>query len=366
MRVQRVITPYDGSTSWTVVDGSEVVEPVERFLAHLVAVERSPNTVRAYAHDLKDYFVFLRRGGLGWQAVTVEDFGGFVGWLRLPVEARDFGVRVLPSTPPALTAGTVNRKLSAVSAFYEFHRRSGVRVDERLSVWVRSGRRRGSYKPFLSHLGSRPVRRSAVLLPTERRGVKTLTDDEVARLVGACDRLRDRFLLTLLRESGLRIGEALGLRHEDLDPRRREVAVIARVNANGARAKTYSRTVPVGGELVRLYSDYLHQEYGDLDSDYVFVNLWAAPLWHPMSYSAVYTVVRRLRSRTGIQFGPHTFRHTYATDLLRRGTPVEVVRELLGHASVSTTVDTYGHLTVEDSRRALVAAGVLREEELSQ
>jgi integrase/recombinase XerD len=44
---------------------------------------------------------------------------------------------------------------------------------------------------------------------------------------------------------------------------------------------------------------------------------------------------------------------------LRRGVPAEVVQRLLGHASISTTIDTYNHLGIEDARRALVAAGVL-------
>jgi site-specific recombinase XerD len=53
------------------------------------------------------------------------------------------------------------------------------------------------------------------------------------------------------------------------------------------------------------------------------------------------------------------FRHTYATGLLRRGVAVEVVSKLLGHASIGTTGDTYSHLSIEDARRALVAAGAL-------
>ena len=52
--------------------------------------------------------------------------------------------------------------------------------------------------------------------------------------------------------------------------------IVARVKDNGARTKSrQSRSVPVSAELIRLYGDYLHTEYGDLDSDYVFVNLWA-------------------------------------------------------------------------------------------
>ncbi len=49
--------------------------------------------------------------------------------------------------------------------------------------------------------------------------------------------------------------------------------------------------------------------------------------------------------------------HTHATWLLRRGAGVESVKELLGHASITTTIDTYGHLGVEDARRALETAG---------
>jgi integrase/recombinase XerD len=151
----------------------------------------------------------------------------------------------------------------------------------------------------------------------------------------------------------------LGLRHEDVDARRGVVMVRQRPNVNRARAKTWEREVPADGALIRLYSDYLHEEYGPLDCDYVFVNLWGQPVGQPMSYACVDRLVRRLRARTGIEFTPHQFRHSYATGLLRRGVRAEVVQRLLGHASISTTIDTYNHLDIEDARRALVAAGVM-------
>ena len=67
--------------SWTVVDATGVIAPVERFLAHLVAIERSPNTVRAYAHDVRDFFEFLAGRDLEWHRARLEDIGRFVAWL---------------------------------------------------------------------------------------------------------------------------------------------------------------------------------------------------------------------------------------------------------------------------------------------
>ena len=66
--------------------GPAAGRPVERYLARLSNVGRSPNTVRAYAHDLKLFWTFLEARGLGWDAVALEQLGEFIGWLRHPAE----------------------------------------------------------------------------------------------------------------------------------------------------------------------------------------------------------------------------------------------------------------------------------------
>jgi len=167
-------------------------------------------------------------------------------------------------------------------------------------------------------------------------------------ILDACTRLRDRFFFALLHES-CRAGEALGLRHEDIAAAECEVTIVARENANGARAKSGGRTVPVGPDLIRLYADYLHEEYGDCPSDYVFVNIWAEPKGQAWCYQAACDLVLRLRARTGIDFDPHWCRHSAATRWLRDGVPIEVVSALLGHSSVAVTSSVYGHLTAEDA-----------------
>ena len=82
LRVQRVVMP-SGVESATVLRGGMTVDPVERFLAHLTAIDRSPNTVRAYAHDFRDYFEFLGCRGLQWDRVVLEDLGRFVSLTAL-------------------------------------------------------------------------------------------------------------------------------------------------------------------------------------------------------------------------------------------------------------------------------------------
>lgn len=360
MRVQLVINPHDETRSWTLLDNELcVVEPVEAFLAHISAIGRSPNTIRAYALDLQDFFTYLNYSDLRWDRLQLEDVGRFVPWLGLSDEARAGGASTLPMRSTRCAATTVNRKLAAVSSFYLFHARHGVALSESMTAWQRQGRLAGPWEPFLAHLGNQPVRRRVLALKTHRRYPRALAEDEVDALMAACNHLRDRFLFTLLRSAGLRIGEALGLRHEDINPRRCELSVRFRENTNYARAKTNSRVVPVSEHVISLYADYLHDEYGDLDSDYVFINLWAQPIGSAMRYSAVHELVGSLRQRTGVAFTPHMFRHTYATELLRSGVAAEVVRALLGHASVATTIGTYAHLNADDIRRALVKAGML-------
>ena len=360
MLVQRVQSPVSPLESWTVVGDDYVpVEPIERYLTYLSDIERSPNTVKAYAHDLKDWFTFLAARGLDWREVRLEDVGEFVAWLRLPPAARDGRVTVLPSVGGHCTESTVNRKLSALSAFYVHAARHGVDLGELLTTWRPGRGGRGGWKPFLHHISKgAPSPRRTIKLKVPRKLPRVLSVTELQAVLDACEHLRDRLLFAVLYDSGCRIGEALGLRHEDIAAAEREITIRPRINDNGARSKSASsRTIPVSAELVRLYADYLHGEYGELDSDYVFVNLFGHNHGRPLAYPAVYDLVRRLRRRTGIDFDPHWWRHTAATRMLRDGVAVESVSKLLGHASITTTLTFYGHLTVEDARRVLEQAG---------
>ncbi len=105
--VQRVVMPGQGTESWTVLgDDGLPVGPAERFLAYLTDIGRSPNTVKAYAHDIKDFWEFLGGRGLDRWEARLEDVGEFVAWLQLPPTGRSGAVAVLPSAVAEVSVPT--------------------------------------------------------------------------------------------------------------------------------------------------------------------------------------------------------------------------------------------------------------------
>jgi hypothetical protein len=85
--VRRVFLPARATESFTVI-GPDVrpVGLVDEYLAWLTDCERSPNTVEAYAHDLRAFWTFLAERGLGWDQVGVMELGEFAAWARRPAE----------------------------------------------------------------------------------------------------------------------------------------------------------------------------------------------------------------------------------------------------------------------------------------
>src|SRR5260370_19602710 len=130
--------PGSGRESWTLLaDDGEVVEPAERYLAHLAAIERSPNTVRAYAVSLRLWFEFLQHAAVTWDEAGAEDVARFVGWLRAPAD----NVIVLADGSGTPRPATANRHLAGVFGFYDHHSRTGVQVAAGPVSWPPLSRR---------------------------------------------------------------------------------------------------------------------------------------------------------------------------------------------------------------------------------
>lgn len=269
-RTQRVALP-DGERTWTVLDGDHrVAEPAEQYLEYLRMPGRSPNTVKSYARALALWWEFLSVYGLDWDRVTVEDLGRFLGWLRSGDEP---GLASIERRPARFSEGTVALRLQAVCSLYRYHHFNGVEAASRLYERVFCGRH--AYKPMLEHLARRrgQERRVVRVARARTKTPPTLTPQQVRLILDACARwdpavrewrgsVRDRLLWALLAESGMRLGEALAIKHGDWHTGLGDtpfVEVVPREDhPHGLRVKNGGyRRIYISDELDRLYGEYL-------------------------------------------------------------------------------------------------------------
>ena len=339
---------------------------------------RSPNTVKSYARALALWWQFLTVYELAWDAVTAEDLGRFLGWLRIG----DSPVLVsIERRAARFSEGTIALRLQAVCSFYRYQHFNGVEAASRLYERVFSGRH--AYKPMLEHLARRRGHDRRVVRVTRprRAAPPTITPGQVGLILDSCARwdertrdwdgsVRDRLLWALLAETGMRLGEALALKHCDWHTGLGDtpfVEVVPREDhPHGLRVKNGGyRKIFVSDELDRLYGEYLWRlcdagadvAVGDLDSWWVFVNLAREPRFAPLRAETVAWQVRRLRRRFADQlpgdFTPHWLRHTHATALLMSGVAEHVVSRRLGHADIQTTQNLYGWVSEEAEQRTV-------------
>ena len=281
---------------------------LERYLQYLTHVRHlSANTVAAYRRDLELYSAFLEEEGLALQQVDAGRARSFVGYL----------------SRRNLSSRSVNRVLSAVRGYYRFLERVG----------------EGAGNPFASIKSLRIDGK----LPT------FLFEEEIDQLLSAGEprdlwELRDSLILELLYSTGCRVSELASASLTDLDLKECTLRVLGKGNKE--------RLVFIGRAAFKRMREYLLRrkalKLGDAEGRRaLLINRRGGRL----SVRGVQTIVERLlmRSRLEKPATPHTFRHSFATHILRKGADIRVVQELLGHASLSTT-QVYTHLDLEHLR----------------
>ena len=206
MKVQKGIVPESNRQCWIVLDENYLpVEPIQKYLFYLDNLERSPNTISAYAHNLKLYWEFLLDKQFDWKTINMENLSDFIHWLRNPNK------NVISVQPQASQRceKTINHCLTVVCGFYEFHEHLGTL--EGINAYRHQLPIGSKYKPFLHHISKgKEVKTKLLKVKEPKTFPSCLTPEEVNTLIEACSNLRDKFLIRLLYETGLRIGEALG------------------------------------------------------------------------------------------------------------------------------------------------------------
>ena len=278
---------------------------IDKYLQYIkLELNLSSHTLVAYGNDLRQWQRFLTNGTeeLDVESVTVSDIRA---WMLQLSDSGD-GAR------------TMRRKLQAVRAFYKWLMRNGVVTDNPAA------------EVELAHIPKRlpqMVRESNI----DRVLDSDVKDDDF-------DEVRNRLIVMMLYETGMRRAELIDLRDHNVDTAKGELKV------HGKRDK--DRIIPFGTELAQSIESYRAlREKITKGCDRFFVRSNGDALY-PM---LVYRVVKQQLGEAGVtsKRSPHVLRHTFATAMLNNGATLNSVKELLGHESLATT-QIYTHVTFSE------------------
>ena len=379
-----------GQRYWTVLDDElQVVAVADEFLRHQrFGRDGAESTTKAYAHAIALFLRWCARTGRGWQG-GVEQFGLFMVWLAHAgpaasgVEAIGGGSAVVlagPGAAPPRSPARINGVLAAVRGMVVHAVAAGVAPPGLVGVLYEVADDRDLPDVARGEDGRMAWRmRARHRLREPETPVDRASDEEIVVLLRACRSARDRLLVLVMARAGLRRGELCGLRRGDVhllaDSRalgcevaRAHLHVVRRDdNPNRAWAKSRrQRVVPLDFLVVQGFDSYEFERMripAAAGSDFVLVNLFRAPIGAPLRPDAVGELLAAASRRAGLDrpVRPHQLRHAFASNVADSGGGIDVVADLLGHASVSSS-QVYSHPDPSRLRAAVDAVPSPREQ----
>jgi integrase/recombinase XerD len=178
-----------------------------------------------------------------------------------------------------------------------------------------------------------------------------LSRDEIDAMEGAVDSERDKLIIRVFADCGLRLNELTELRPESIHRSGRQAYL--RIRGKGDRW----RDVPLPPQTLRRLERHVAGRSDDRSGDRVFLSLRRGPRgqYDPLTSSGVYQVVQDAvaRARVGKRVHPHLMRHSWMTEMLRAGmSPIQL--SLIAGASVPVIATHYTHLTKSDAYEAMI------------
>ncbi len=273
---------------------------------------RATRTVEAYRRDLQPWIEFLTKQLEQLPSSRKND----------PLLLR---VYLRQRSEQGVSRRSLSRFLSALSGF-----------QKHLAV-------KSQYKPYLFPI---PKMKYTAAIP------RFMSQDEGARLSAATDsdthqsnyiRYRDYLMVMLLYATGIRREELAGITLPDIDHRQQMITVKGKGNK--------VRVVPLGQNTHADLMGYLPVRDSYLTVKGVATDrLLLNRLGQPLSVRSIDRRVRKYGLARGMDLTPHALRHSFATHLLENGADMMLIKEILGHASLSTT-QKYTHVTAETMRQ---------------
>lgn len=290
---------------------------LKQFLSYLRDELRySPNTVEAYRRDIQSWLAHYG-DSRPVEAATSADIRRFIA-----SEARK-----------GLSTASLRRKTVALRSLFRFLMRT-------------------------SELKSNPVSglnpgRLPGRLPVNVRKEETarMLDDLESDDTGFTA-MRNRLMVEMLYQTGLRCSELIDLRDDRVDSSRCELRVIGKRNKE--------RLIPFGKGLAALIDEYRQIRSADDGPGAAHAGepFFVRPDGRPLYRKLVYNVVHSAMAESGVhatRMSPHVMRHSFATDMLAGGAALTTVQQLLGHASLATT-QIYTHISISELKKNYATA----------
>lgn len=277
-------------------------EQLVAFLSHLEQEYRySENTIAAYRNDLNQFLEYVE-GHAGsklteWSAVSESDIEAYLTYMK--------------HKPQPYASSTIARKVAAIKSFYNFLTAQGI-IESNHTLDIDSPK-------------------------VKKRLPQTLNFSEVERLLEAPTgghspkNLRDLTLLNVLYETGMRVTEVVSIQLDD-------VALDRSVLSSPTRQGD-AREIPLEDSTVALLREYLADGRPQLAKDVQERALFLNHRGEKLTRQGLWLIIKGYARQAGLntEVTPHTLRHSFAVHRLSKGSKLEDIQRLLGHANISTT-----------------------------
>ncbi len=283
---------------------------ISDFLDYLRLEKRfSPHTVNAYQSDLNQFAAYLD-SRFDMSDISEAGSNEIRSWL---FELKN------PDNGKPLGSRSINRKISSLRTYFKYLKRNAI---------IR-------HDPMIKISGPKTEKRLPVFV--EEKEIRLLL--EHLKEAEGFSALRDRVIIEMLYATGMRRSELIALKFSDIDHSAKSIKVLGKGNKE--------RIIPVSDEMLDLISEYRKVRKAKLgdSSDVLLVNDSGKPL-NPRE---VYRTVNRLIGTVSAisKKSPHVLRHSFATHLLNNGSPLNAIKELLGHSNLAAT-QIYTHGKIEE------------------